>query len=218
MLFFFRVYVPLFLSVHFLTKDTPPKRQTFEQDLAKLGGVPLHASLSPSLSTRLASTTTTPTTTTTAASAAASLVVGASSGASSSAHSRDERSSVSGRSDAGSEASGSVSVAAGGGGVAGEESGAFSGEGGGGGGGGGQEDILRRRGWSRGGVEQQQGRGQGRRATLLDCVPVEREQKLLESCRTSQRRFRQEAEALAKQYVAIKKVSFAWLGRRKTRW
>lgn len=44
-------------------------------------------------------------------------------------------------------------------------------------------------------------------ATLLDCVPVEREQKLVESCRTSQSRFRQEAKAVAQHYADIKSVS-----------
>ncbi|CAN0229612.1 unnamed protein product, partial [Laminaria digitata] len=48
------------------------------------------------------------------------------------------------------------------------------------------------------------GPGAGR-ATLLECVPVEREKRLLESCRTSQRRFRQEAEAVAQKYAAIKR-------------
>ena len=54
--------------------------------------------------------------------------------------------------------------------------------------------------------QQQQQPPRAGEATLLDCVPVEREQKLLESCRTSQRRFRQEAEAVAQKYAAIKKV------------
>lgn len=48
-------------------------------------------------------------------------------------------------------------------------------------------------------------------ATLLDCVPVERERRLLESCRTSQRRFRQEAEAVAEKYTAIKNVGVVLL-------
>ena len=45
-----------------------------------------------------------------------------------------------------------------------------------------------------------------KRVTLLDCVPVEREYKLLESCRTSQRRFGQEGKAVAQKYAAIKRV------------
>lgn len=44
--------------------------------------------------------------------------------------------------------------------------------------------------------------------TLLDCVPVEREKKLLESCRTSQKRFRQEAKAVAQQFNDIKNVRY----------
>ena len=42
--------------------------------------------------------------------------------------------------------------------------------------------------------------------TLLDCIPVEREQRLLESCRTSQRRFRLEGDNVAQKYSAIEQV------------
>ncbi|CAN0081347.1 unnamed protein product, partial [Ectocarpus sp. 12 AP-2014] len=48
------------------------------------------------------------------------------------------------------------------------------------------------------------GSGRGDK-TLLDCIPVEREQRLLESCRTSQRRFQQEAENVAQKYATIEK-------------
>lgn len=79
-----------------------------------------------------------------------------------------------------------------------------------GGGGMGQESLMSSRQPSRSMLpdqQQQQAReGAGQRPTLLGCVPVEREYKLLESCRTSQRRFRQEAEAVAQKYAAIKRV------------
>lgn len=42
--------------------------------------------------------------------------------------------------------------------------------------------------------------------TLLDCIPVEREQRLLESCRTSQRRFRVEGDNVALKYSAVEEV------------
>ncbi|CAB1104811.1 unnamed protein product [Ectocarpus sp. CCAP 1310/34] len=48
------------------------------------------------------------------------------------------------------------------------------------------------------------GSGRGGK-TLLDCIPVEREQRLLESCRTSQRRFQQEAENVAQKFATIEK-------------
>lgn len=53
--------------------------------------------------------------------------------------------------------------------------------------------------------EEVSGSGSGVK-TLLDCIPVEREQRLLESCRTSQRRFQQEAENVAQKYATIEKV------------
>ncbi|CAN0382812.1 unnamed protein product, partial [Ectocarpus sp. 8 AP-2014] len=51
--------------------------------------------------------------------------------------------------------------------------------------------------------EEQVGGGESGGKTLLDCIPVEREQRLLESCRTSQRRFQQEAENVAQKYATI---------------
>lgn len=55
--------------------------------------------------------------------------------------------------------------------------------------------------------QQQQRQQRGvRRVTLFDCVPIEREYKLLESCRTSQRRFGQEEEAVAQEHATIMRV------------
>eukprot|EP00903_Cladosiphon_okamuranus_P011707 g11010.t1 len=53
--------------------------------------------------------------------------------------------------------------------------------------------------------EEISGGGRGGGKTLLDCIPVEREQRLLESCRTSQRRFRLEGDNVAQKYSAIEK-------------
>ncbi|CAM9712667.1 unnamed protein product, partial [Hapterophycus canaliculatus] len=57
----------------------------------------------------------------------------------------------------------------------------------------------------RGEEEEEEEEAGGGGATLLDCIPVEREQRLLESCRTSQRRFQQEADNVAQKYSTIER-------------
>lgn len=55
--------------------------------------------------------------------------------------------------------------------------------------------------------DREEGDRGGSGVTLLDCIPVEREQRLLESCRTSQRRFQQEADNVGQKYSTIERVS-----------
>ncbi|CAN0286012.1 unnamed protein product [Pylaiella littoralis] len=177
--------------------------QTFEQDVATLGTVPLHPALVDAAAAAAASSTN-------ASSLSSSGSGRQNRGGAGPSPSSPAAFSSGGRTDAASDqaaaAAAAVSSSASSSSLGGGPAASAASGGGRGGtatasGGVGGGSLLSQRPEE----EDTGGSGSGRGKTLLDCIPLEREQRLLESCRTSQRRFRQEGENVAQKYATIER-------------